>query len=326
MVVRGQCGAAVEHHDQQFGALDRGAGAAHAFLLDHVRRGVQAGGIGEAHQHAVDAQFLFNGVARRARLRRHDGAVAAQEGVQQAGLAHVGTADDGHGHAVAQQAAARERGTEGFQLNRHALQSFAKYRLGDQLQVFFGKVDPRFQVDADLYQILAQRAEVAGQGAVELVDGGAVARLGAGVDEVDDRLGLGEVEAPVQERPSRELAGLGHPHTLRQNRFQDTLYDHHAAVATDLRHVLAGVGVRLPHDAEQRLVDALALRVDHKAMIDAVRFQTSQRQAAGPHEDPLRHRYGIRAAEAHHADAANAQRRGDSGDGIVLGRLHTSAS
>ena len=84
--------------------------------------------------------------------------------------------------------------------------------------------------------------------------------------------------------------------------------------------------MRLPHGAEQRFVDALALRVNHEAMINTVRLKLCQGQAAGPHEDPLRHRHGVRAAEAHHADAADAQRRCNGGDGVGPGRLHTSAS
>ena len=195
------------------------------------------------------------------------------------------------------------------------------------MQVFLGKVDTRLKVDADLDQLLAKGPQATRQGAVELVDGGAVTRLCPGVDQVDDRLGLSEVKTPVKECPPGELPRFRHSHALRQDRVKDTLGDQNAPVTTDFNYIFARVGARLPHDAEQSFVDPLVLAIDYETVISVMRLQSRDGQPVGPYEHPLSHCYRVRPADPHQADSADAQRRGDSGYRISRRRFHgTSGS
>ncbi len=75
----GQRLAGIEDVENEFGAGERFAAAADAFLLNLVARLAQAGGVNEHDRQPADVRRLLNRVARRAGNRRDDGAVAAKQ-------------------------------------------------------------------------------------------------------------------------------------------------------------------------------------------------------------------------------------------------------
>ncbi len=79
--------------------------------------------------------------------------------------------------------------------------------------------------------------------------------LSSGADQEGHRLGLGQVDAAVQEGPARELAGLGQARPLRDQALEQHPGQRRAAVAGDLDRVLAGVRARRAHHRAQRIVD-----------------------------------------------------------------------
>src|SRR5262245_48382130 len=121
----------------------------------------------------------------------------------------------------------------------------------------------------------------------------------AGVDQVDDRFSLRQVNAPVEESAFGKLSRRRHPHSLCQHSLQDALRCHHTAVATDLCHVLARIRPWTPHNAQEGFIDTLALGIYDKPVVQAMGIQTCERQPMRSHTDTLRHGDSLWTAEAH---------------------------
>jgi hypothetical protein len=112
------------------------------------------------------------------------------------------------------------------------------------------------------------------EGAGQRTAGRAGGRLGAGVDQVGHRLGLGQVELVVEEGALGELAGLGQAQAGQarlagvgalQRRLQaarqQQLQHHRAAVGLQFQHVFAGVAVRRGKVQRQPVVDGRAIGI-----------------------------------------------------------------
>ena len=65
------------------------------------------------------------------------------------------------------------------------------------------------------------------------------------VDQVADRLGLGEIEASVEEGAHGELAGFGEARAAGERQFDDMAKNDGRAVGGDFDDVVGGVGVGL---------------------------------------------------------------------------------
>ena len=139
----------------------------------------------------------------------------------------------------------------------------------------------------DVRQSLIDPLHPPGQGAGELAGGLAGGRGGFSVDEVDDRLGLGQVQLAVEEGPLGELPRPGRPGPSGIQSLQDQGEDHGGAVALQLRCLLPGVAVGGPADKGQAGVQHLARLVGHGA-VEQVAVGCSG-QGLGPFgaKDPL---------------------------------------
>ena len=101
-VLGGQRRAAVDHQQGQVGAGQRGAAALHAQVFGQVARVAADARRVDQHQgDAAQVERLLQRVARGAGDGGDDGPLGAQQGVEQAALAHVGLADDGRADALA---------------------------------------------------------------------------------------------------------------------------------------------------------------------------------------------------------------------------------
>ena len=88
----------VDHQDGDVGPLQGAQGAQGGVLLGAaigLGRAAEPGGVDEAHRAVGRLDHRVDGVARRAGQVVHDGALLAQEPVEERRLPHVGTADDG---------------------------------------------------------------------------------------------------------------------------------------------------------------------------------------------------------------------------------------
>ena len=215
-------------------------------------------------------------VARRAGGLRHDGGVAPRQKVEQRGFAGIGRADDGDAQPLAQPRAApvveMRRSICGFELDDLP----GDARADAVGQVLVGKIDRGFEMGQ---RAQAERAPVLVepvQCALHLRQRLAPLLSGFGGDQVGDALGRGEVELAVLEGAAGEFAGLGEAAEAELGEGIEQGAHHGAtAVAVQLDHGLAGLGVRRLEPHDQAAVDLLA----------------AQRIDQGPHHPP-RHRAG----------------------------------
>src|SRR5262245_16630766 len=101
--------AAVEDHEQQIALVDRLAAAPNAFRLDGISRHVETRRVQQPNRNACERDRSVHDVARRTGDGRNDRAIATKERVQQARLASVRWADEGHGEPVVNDAALTRR-------------------------------------------------------------------------------------------------------------------------------------------------------------------------------------------------------------------------
>ena len=246
----------------ELGLLQALAAAADAFELDLVARLAQAGGVNEDDGQAANVGRLLNGVARRAGNRGDDGAVMAEELVEQARFAGVGPADDRGADAAAQDLSFVGRAQQFVHEGDAVVEPGDKLILRVGGDVFLGEVNVRLDVRQRLQHFVAQLVDALRELAGELFVGGAQGQFGARVDQVGHGLGLREVNAAVEEGAPGEFAGLSQPGAVRQHGVQDQLRRQNAAVAGDLDDVLARKGARGAHDREQDFINVLPVAHD----------------------------------------------------------------
>src|SRR5271156_2571122 len=108
----------------------------------------------------------------------------------------------------------------------------------------------------------AQLSDSLRQCAVKLCDRLLKRTLATYIYQISDRLGLGQVHAPVQERAPAELARLGHPGPGSHRQTQHPADDIWPSMTMEFRDVLARETRRTGHrDAHGAVDDSAALRV-----------------------------------------------------------------
>src|SRR5262245_31251066 len=106
-----------------------------------------------------------------------------------------------------------------------------------------------------------------GERPLELLQRGTVAGKRTGIDHINDRLCLGEVEATIQEGTFGKLPRFSNTRALLQDCLHHALRSHDPTMTAELRYVLACVGMRSPHETEKDFVHPLARAIHHKAMV-----------------------------------------------------------
>ena len=147
--------------------------------------------------------------------------------------------------------------------------------LAQEVDFFLREVQRGLHQHAQVDEGITQAMDLGRKSPGQRAAGAAGSRLGAGVDQVGNRLGLGQVDLVVQEGSFGELARQGDAQaaqiglagsrvgggTRLQAACQQQLQHHRAAVGLQLQHVFAGVAVRAGKVQRQPLVDGLALRI-----------------------------------------------------------------
>ncbi|ANY61086.1 hypothetical protein MA05_01965 [Comamonas aquatica] len=315
-----------KQHGVGGGDLVPGAGNADALHL--VLAVAQAGGVDHVQRHAVDLDGLLHLVARGAGDRGDDGQLGPGQRVQQRAFAGIGLAGDHHLDAFAQQRALLGAGQHLAQLVAQRVQLAIGIGLLQEVDLFLGEVQRGLDQHTQVDQGFAQLADLAREVARQRAAGAARRRLGAGVDQVGNRLGLGQVDLVVEEGALGELTGLGQaqagqdrgavgPRRLRglQAARQQQLQHHGAAVGLQLQHVLAGVAVRAGEVQRQAMVDGRALGVLEGQVAGLARLQVLAQQVAHQGADGL-------AGDTHNADGPAPGGGGDGDDGIGMAGKH----
>ena len=134
-------------------------------------------------------------------------------------------------------------------------------------------------------------------------------------DKVTDGFRLRQVDAAVQEGPQRELAGLRRARPALERALDQVAEEHRRAVAGNLHHVFACVGVRFAEPGDHHFIQrASGLWIHQGPERGALSFERQPRevnQAGGDLEGTL-------TGKAHHPQASAARRRCDGHDGVYV--------
>src|SRR6185437_15715895 len=131
----------------------------------------------------------------------------------------------------------------------------------------------------------------------------------AGVDQVGDRLRLGEVQLVVEEGALRELPRQGAPGAQLRHPVDQRLEHQWPTVPMQLEYVLAGVGVRSREKDREAGVDRLLCAVEKAGEAGPARQRQLAEQNGGDLGNP-------RSRDPYDPDPAPAWRGGRRHDGI----------
>ena len=126
----------------------------------------------------------------------------------------------------------------------HRLEALRELAVGEEIDLLFRKIDGRLDVGAQVDHRLGEPAHHGGELALQRAHRRARRLARAGVDQIRDRLGLRQIQLVVEEGALREFPGLRAACAELERAPDQRLHHHRAAVAVQLEHVLAGVGVR----------------------------------------------------------------------------------
>ena len=219
-----------------------------------------------------------------------------------------------HVQAFAQDHALAALGDQAAEVGGQRVQRRAGLVFFKEVDFLFGEIqrglDQHAQVDDAVGQVVDAGREFARQRGHGAARGGHRGR----VDQVGHGLGLGQVHAVVEEGAAGELAGLGQAQALvaagGQAAVEHAAQHGGTAVALQLQHVLAGIGMRGAEVQRDAFVEQLAVHRFERQVVRVARREVALEQFA--------HQSGqIRTGNAHDADAAPSWCGGDGGDGGV---------
>ena len=246
---------AVDEPEYNVGLGELGERAFDTHALDGVVGLAYAGGVDEAIGDALQVDDVFDGIAGSAVYVGDEGALFAQEGVEEGRFAGVGLADDDGGYSVLDGVTAAERvgqaGDDGFDVTGQLVELSA---IG-KLYFFFAEIQFEFNKGDELQQVCPQVGQLTAETAAHLVHGYAMSGGRTGGDEIGYGFGLREVETAVGKGTSGKFAGGGSATATVYEGLYDVLGDVGRAVAGYLDRVLSGIGVRGTEERDNDLVE-----------------------------------------------------------------------
>ena len=292
-------------------------GACDADLLDGVLCRAQSRRIEKPQGDARDADLLLDDVTRRARHVGDDGALHAEEGVEEARFADVRAADDDGLDPVAQDAARirpHEQTTDG---GRRRVDLRRKVFGGGSGDVILGEVDPCLDVCDGTEDLRADVRHRMGECTCEPLPCGTRGACALCCDQLHDALGAREVKPPMEKGALREFPRLCGTRAHLPCPEEHLAQDDRAAVTLQLCRILARIGVRRTHIEEDTLVDHCAVRRDDVSIARRIGHDVPERAARRRPKDAARNAERIPSAHADDADAARAVRGRDLADGVL---------
>ncbi len=194
-------------------------------------------------------------------------------------------------------------------------------RLGDLsgshvLNVLIRVVHHGVKPGGHVQQGLLDGLQTAAEAALELGGGVPGGGGGLGVDEVNDRLRLGQVQPAVQKGPFGELAGQGLSGSGGKQGGEKFPQHHRGAVAVELGAVLSGKAAGAGEADRQPLVQQAALTVQHLAEDQRPGGLVREGERVGGPEDPAAQGKAPRPGHPDDAHAGDAASGGDGGDDV----------
>ena len=290
----------------------------HAHRLDRIGFSglAKPGGVGHAERNAADGNGFLQRVARGAGDGRDDRAVVAEHPVEKAGFSGVWRSRDDQGNAVADERARARCEREIRRLFPQSADLFAQNVRRHPVEVLLGEIEAGFAFGEQMHDLGADVAHQRPDRAVELAFCEKPGAFAARVDEIEDALGLRQVELAVEKRPPRELAVLREPCARLKHQPQRAPRRETPAVTVDLCHVLARETVRTRHEDRERRFPLPCHGPGHDMTVQHhARMLRSGHASAVPHRTDSVER--VRPGNADDADRA-AGAGADGRDRVVL--------
>ena len=183
-----------------------------------------------------------------------------------------------------------------------------------ELHILFREVQRRLGERPQFDQRVDRGANLRRERSREAARRSARSRGGRGIDQIRDRLCLGEVELPVEKRAAREFSRLRDARPEIEAAAEHEREHGSAAMSVQLQNALSGIrrgGGEVERDA---LVERFAVGAAERGQRCSAR---SRHLAQDAGDDPRE----VAAGDAHDADSAAAGRRGDRRDRFS-GRAH----
>ena len=307
----------IEHGNNELRFLRRGDGALHAERFHGVGCFAHARGVGQPQRHAAEKAPLRERVARRAGDVGDDGALKAEQRVEQRRFSGVRAAENGRAHALFKKLPAGKRGEQRFERADRRIEHGGVFRERERRYILVRIVEHRVIVRADVREILIDLLRAAGDRPAELTGGVSRRERRFRVDDIDDGLRLREIHAPVQKGALGELTRRCLPRAEGEESFQRGAQHDGRAMALKLCGVLAGVASRRAGERAETEIERPSLLVEQLAVnelpVAVLRHGLSVRRA----EKRVHQRYGKGTRYAHDADGGNACAGRNGGNGIT---------
>ena len=293
--------------DRQIGARQFIAGAAHALDFHRIQRIAQASGIDQGHADAVEIDGLAQEVARGPRQVGDDGPIACCQGVEQAGLAGVRTADDDDMQAVGKAYATAAGGKQVIEPAAGRDKVLKQLRCRQEIDLLLGKINRRFDPHAQAHDRFGQCLHATGKFAIEAAHGGACRRLRAAGNQVGDGLGLDQVDLAIEKGTFGKLTRPRLARTEFDDARQQAAEDDRAAMRLQFDDVLAGEGMGRGEMDDQATIQHAAVFFSKRTVMCMAWPWALAEQGPGNGRSSA-------SGEADDADAAGTGGGGNGGD------------
>ena len=270
---------------------------------------------------------MLDAVAGRAGDVGDDGHLLLSKRIEQARLADIGTAHDGHGHAFTQHlplTSVLQNGADArFGLNKARADLFRT----DDVDVLFWEVERGLDEGAKLRDVAVDVAdgigELAAQRASRRLNGG----FAHGINQIGHSLRLSQVHSAVHECAAGEFAGLGHAKpeitALLKAGAHDEAQKHGTAVRLNFEDGLARVAVGSGKEQHDCAVKHPAVRSEKGQEMGVARLQGAVLPEQAPDDLGFER---LAEGQAQNADAAAARGRRNGDDGIFVAVVHKALS
>ena len=152
------------------------------------------------------------------------------------------------------------------------------------LHILVGKIKGDLDHGPHLEEFIPDGIDTAEERPCQLLLGQVHPLSGLGRQDINNRLGLGQVDAAIEKCALGKFPGMGQDCAQGENQLKDVLEDEKTAMAVDFDHVLPGVCPGGTHINSQHLIQNLTIRRTYYPSIIEVMSRKGTRGTARSEE------------------------------------------
>ncbi len=282
-----------------------------SFGLHRVLGAPMARRVDEADREAADLAEGFDRVPRRSGVGGDDRPVLAQDRVEEARLTDIRAAGENDDDPLAEQPTGGCGAGQGDELVPQPVDSAEHSRPDLRSDILLRKIEEGFPMGDELQKEAPSFRELTAEPTLFPLLGGRQAAQAAGVNEIGDRLGLGQVELAMEKGALGELSGKGCAGAEGEIGGEDPIDQERIPVAGDFDHLFPGIRARLPPVEEDDVVQPLHA-VPELAMGGLLGLPQDRLPQQQIGDLP-----GPRTADADNGQGGRRGRGGQGGNGVI---------